>query len=300
MADLKTSCMKELRMNNTLKEPGPEGQPSVASIVKNKICDGNPPCSNNGDCVNGTCSCYDGFISPDCSVDLKIPPELIGVRGDSLCDISEIPCNLSFVIAEEIYNTEKLSCDIVEYQVSANGTYVKMDNHIAVAKHETLVEVLCPLSTGRVKRSASSKDEENFSTAFEISVSYDGVLFSEPVAMLIYDSRCQEVDGFCRLDGQCFMEDEYSTINPCMKCNTKVSQYIWTRVNDIDGCIQIETKNPKEIQTIVLATCIPLVSVLIIAVIVGLIKYKKLKRLKVGNSQDFGNICTTRNSPYKK
>lgn len=68
-----------------------------------------------------------------------------------------------------------------------------MDNHIAVAKHETLVEVLCPLSTGRVKRSASSKDEENFSTAFEISVSYDGVLFSEPVDMLIYDSRCQEV-----------------------------------------------------------------------------------------------------------
>ncbi|CAG2248815.1 unnamed protein product [Mytilus edulis] len=249
MADLKTSCMKELRMNNTLKEPGPEGEPSVASIVKNKICDGNPPCSNNGDCVNGTCSCYDGFISPDCSVDLNIPPELIGVRGDSLCDISEIPCNLSFVIAEEIYSTEMLSCEIVEYQVSANGTYIKMDNHIAVAKHETLVEVLCPLSTGRVKRSASSKDEENFSTAFEISVSYDGVLFSEPVDMLIYDSRCQEVvntterihlrlmDGFCRLDGQCFMEDEYSIINPCMKCNTKVSQYMWTKVNDIDGKI---------------------------------------------------------------
>lgn len=55
MADLKTSCMKELRMNNTLKEPGPEGGPSIASIVKNKICDGNPPCSNNGDCVNGKC-----------------------------------------------------------------------------------------------------------------------------------------------------------------------------------------------------------------------------------------------------
>lgn len=70
--------------------------------------------------ITGTCSCYDGFISPDCSVDLNIPPELIGVRGDSLCDISEIPCNLSFVIAEEIYSTEMLSCEIVEYQVKSS------------------------------------------------------------------------------------------------------------------------------------------------------------------------------------
>lgn len=65
----------------------------------------------------GKCRCFDGFISPDCSVDLGMPPDLIGVRGDGICDKYEIPCNVSFVVAEEIYSTDNLTCTINTFQV---------------------------------------------------------------------------------------------------------------------------------------------------------------------------------------
>lgn len=41
-------------MNNTLKIPGSNGTQSVAKMIKDTICPGNPMCNNNGDCSQGT------------------------------------------------------------------------------------------------------------------------------------------------------------------------------------------------------------------------------------------------------
>lgn len=48
---LRTTCMKELSQNTTLKEVTEEGKPSIAEQVKKIACVNE--CSGNGFCING-------------------------------------------------------------------------------------------------------------------------------------------------------------------------------------------------------------------------------------------------------
>lgn len=48
---LRTTCMKELSQNTTLKEVTEEGKPSIAEQVKKIACVNE--CSGNGACLNG-------------------------------------------------------------------------------------------------------------------------------------------------------------------------------------------------------------------------------------------------------
>lgn len=48
---LRTTCMKELSQNTTLKEVTEEGKPSIAEQVKKIACVNE--CSGNGVCLNG-------------------------------------------------------------------------------------------------------------------------------------------------------------------------------------------------------------------------------------------------------
>lgn len=48
---LRTTCMKELSQNTTLKEVTEEGKPSIAEQVKKITCTNE--CSGHGICING-------------------------------------------------------------------------------------------------------------------------------------------------------------------------------------------------------------------------------------------------------
>lgn len=67
--------------------------------------------------VLGTCECDKGFIASDCSIDKAQPPEMFGIRGEGLCDLSEIECDIAFVVGSNIGSSDDLSCSIKEYHV---------------------------------------------------------------------------------------------------------------------------------------------------------------------------------------
>ena len=48
---LRTSCMKELSQNTTLKEDEEEGKPSIAEQIREVVCINE--CSGHGTCLNG-------------------------------------------------------------------------------------------------------------------------------------------------------------------------------------------------------------------------------------------------------
>ena len=66
----------------------------------------------------GTCVCEDNFIAPDCSVDERIPPDVLGIRGEGLCDTSESTCRTIFAVGQDIYKSQNLSCNIQSFDVS--------------------------------------------------------------------------------------------------------------------------------------------------------------------------------------
>lgn len=65
----------------------------------------------------GTCECNEGFIASDCSIDKSVPPDVFGVLGEGLCDLSEIVCDTGFVVGENIGKSDDLSCKMTEYEV---------------------------------------------------------------------------------------------------------------------------------------------------------------------------------------
>ncbi|XP_060560747.1 von Willebrand factor D and EGF domain-containing protein-like [Ruditapes philippinarum] len=82
---------------------------------------------------------------------------------------------------------------------------------------ESLFEVYCPLSNGRVKRSKNADLAGDFvSRGFRVSVSNDGNGYSDEDSIVIFDSQCVDCSkvngkivcttktGFCMKGGKCF------------------------------------------------------------------------------------------------
>lgn len=58
------------------------------------------------------------------------------------------------------------------------------------AELQTFVEVICPLEKTRKKRSTFFKEDDYIAFGYMISVSNDGVKFSEEDILVIFDSEC--------------------------------------------------------------------------------------------------------------
>ena len=56
-------------------------------------------------------------MASDCSVDITQPPELVGIRGDGICDINSNNCNKVEIVGEEIVESNLLSCKFEKFGV---------------------------------------------------------------------------------------------------------------------------------------------------------------------------------------
>ena len=81
---------------------------------------------------SGTCVCEDNFIAPDCSVDERIPPDVLGIRGEGLCDTSESACKTIFAVGQDIYKSQNLSCNIQSFDVSEIHCPLRNQNRISI------------------------------------------------------------------------------------------------------------------------------------------------------------------------
>lgn len=48
---------------------------------------------------------------------------MFGVRGDGLCDTSEIDCDTAFVLGDHVGSSRELSCRVHKYHVSSENRY---------------------------------------------------------------------------------------------------------------------------------------------------------------------------------
>lgn len=66
---------------------------------------------------SGTCQCDAGYGASDCSVDIKIPPRLVGVLEEGFCDENETDCTHIYVFGETFFGTN-ISCRLRKFTVS--------------------------------------------------------------------------------------------------------------------------------------------------------------------------------------
>ncbi|CAC5385732.1 unnamed protein product [Mytilus coruscus] len=248
METFKTCCLGELQANDTLQRNGSHGAPSIADSVRSILCPGLPECNNNG-----TCICNNTFIASDCSIDKRKPPEMFGVRGDGLCDTSEIDCDTAFVLGDHVGSSRDLSCRVHKYHISKSGDKSLTSTWIANASLETFVEVHCPLQDQLHLRSKRNAESEMFMEIYKLSISYDMENFGDELDLIIYDSKCQIADpdsnppifalkkSTCYIDGKCYLNDEQSLVDVCNVCNP-LSPYAWSIPLEIEGCVKMENK----------------------------------------------------------
>ncbi|XP_062617367.1 mucin-2-like [Saccostrea cucullata] len=233
-------CVSELRLNATLNTES-NNTPSVAEVIRNIACPND--CSGIGTCVNGTCVCPPLYGASDCSLNVSVPPEIYGIEGDGLCDVSQMSCDQILVAGDDFTETGSYNCKIEIAHILFDGATSSAGLTKLNGDMQTLMSISCPVPVREKFASRSVlRTSPVFVRTFSVSLSSDGNTYSESFQFYEYNSTYQDleiVDGkpkFSLKSGYCFIDEEgipdgwRQTTNICNACNSSVSVLEWTPV----------------------------------------------------------------------
>ncbi|XP_052218802.1 von Willebrand factor D and EGF domain-containing protein-like [Dreissena polymorpha] len=174
-------------------------------------------CSGFGICVNGSCICEKDHIGEDCSLDSTRPPEMIGIPDEGFCDLKERACKKTSVFGDNLIFENQVKCNIEPFEINVRNDILSEEKYQVTGVPQTFMEVSCPLEPSK-KRSIDGGADINdiIARAYNISLSNDGLNFSEEDTFLVYDSacvtcsktsgaiRCLKQSGLCMTDGECY------------------------------------------------------------------------------------------------
>ncbi|XP_013385755.1 von Willebrand factor D and EGF domain-containing protein [Lingula anatina] len=222
----------ELEKNSTLwifdNETGRAFLPeSIAAGLCPNQCSGNGICSKS----NGTCSCEDGYYGADCSMDKNVQITCFEMPDNGLCDESSRPCRETPVYCSMFIQDLRIKCMFTVYKVTFSGVTTTSSQTESDAEFVHIQEVMCslPNAHSRKKRTISpGSTEVVLAEGYKVSVSNNGLNYSEPRYILVYDSKCVDCNsttnctlknGTCIIDGVCYSSGEVNPSNACQTCD---------------------------------------------------------------------------------
>ncbi|XP_076077906.1 von Willebrand factor D and EGF domain-containing protein-like [Mytilus galloprovincialis] len=216
----KTQCINEVRTNNSLYSEMSANGTSIAQLITENDCPFECKYNGvkNGDCVEGFCNCYVGFTGEDCRVNMTAPPVLATeMSNDSLCDTGIRACNYISVFGENFYISNDIKCrienaEIIDNKITSTGSYI-----FTTAIMENMGEIRCSTTANRRRRKRSTTSTSGINV-YLVSVTNNGVEFSDSVPVVMFDSSCntctttdtyvfcQLRSDVCVLNGACYVE----------------------------------------------------------------------------------------------
>ena len=67
----------------------------------------------------GVCLCAEGWLGPDCSVDVTSGPRVANLANNGLCDVRSKPCRSIIVFGDNFAASEKLVCHFEVFKVGS-------------------------------------------------------------------------------------------------------------------------------------------------------------------------------------
>ncbi|XP_062599868.1 von Willebrand factor D and EGF domain-containing protein-like [Saccostrea cucullata] len=281
---LKTSCLKELDQNETLRNTSENGE-NLAEKIFSLACPND--CSDNGICRNGTCNCSEGFGAGDCSINLNDPPVVFAVNYETggLCD--KLFCKVAVVEGDQFLNRPELTCKMKRFEMNMNGTAWELETTLIPGDHNTIGDIRCKFPHSISKRSVS---KTAFVTGYHVSVSNNKRNFSDVHPIYILDSTCQDTvnvsgqlrfalkAGFCFIHGSC-LADGFQ--KGCYECDVLRNTFEWSFRGDVKGCKVEEEKSDSKLWIIAIFFA---VSLLVAITLLFLYVKKKKQRVIHDNS----------------
>ena len=65
----------------------------------------------------GVCLCAEGWLGPDCSVDVSSGPRVANLANNGLCDVRSKPCRSIIVFGDNFASSDKLACHFEVFKV---------------------------------------------------------------------------------------------------------------------------------------------------------------------------------------
>lgn len=177
------------------------------SIIQESTCPEN--CSGNGICFKAACQCHPGFYGELCSIILSEAPYLEKDAFESLCDTKKKACKTFVIPGKKFVNESSLICKFTPFSLITNGTITTVVEEIAFTHDGTYSSpfyMYCKLPQSRRRRSTYVNV---IATGYRISVSNNGINYTEPLTTIVYDSLCYDCNSTSMT---CNRQDSCSTI----------------------------------------------------------------------------------------
>ncbi|XP_062592479.1 von Willebrand factor D and EGF domain-containing protein-like isoform X2 [Saccostrea cucullata] len=254
---LKGACLTEAKKQEvfyTNSTSNSSSELSIIQLITAQLCPAN--CSGNGECKDALCFCHIGFIGSDCSVRVSVPPSEFSLPSNGICDTTQRSCRKTNIVGK--FFSENIVAQLSHFEIEEmepSNPFSVTTN--ATFRHFNLITVTLPSVSESSRRRRRSV--VNDVLGWNISLSYDGVTFSDHVTLLIYDSQ------------------RYSCDMQTLTCKKLIS----------DSASSSKSGPAVNIPAIAGATAFAIVAVAIIVIVIVLIKKKKFP---VGRSQSVVGI----------
>ncbi|ESP04733.1 hypothetical protein LOTGIDRAFT_170568 [Lottia gigantea] len=210
ISSVSSQCLREARMNGTLREKKVDSNKTILELVKEVACPGE--CSDQGLCENGKCICNSEFIGSDCSVSLNEPPLAHNLEADGHCDLSQDDCTDVAVFGGRFVDAEQTKCQLLPFEIKNDQVIISEERIIQTAVFESIGEVTCKLpSRKRRRRSVDVPVIDETVTGYKVSVSNNGQNYSQQLNFIIYNTECIN----CSIDNSDKMNCSFS-VNYCI------------------------------------------------------------------------------------
>ncbi|KGL74074.1 von Willebrand factor D and EGF domain-containing protein, partial [Tinamus guttatus] len=199
-------------------------------------------CSGNGECMEWGCACFQGYSSYDCSILSDQVPEITELENGGLCDIRQSDCASVRAFGHGFRESSSLKCEISQLQ--HNGSHWLLGEPLIMpAAFQSAGIADCQLPSDGQQSHVMDLVDDKPLARWQIKISNDGFIYSNPKTMILYDGACQTCEpqesGLCTLkektcniDGLCYGEGDTNPSSPCLLCRPDISKLTWSVVED--------------------------------------------------------------------
>ncbi|XP_023557175.1 von Willebrand factor D and EGF domain-containing protein [Octodon degus] len=197
-------------------------------------------CSGHGECLAWGCVCFPGFRSYDCSdlYDKEDKPEITELENAGFCDVQKDDCVMVRVFGEGFRESPSITCEATKLEYNGSK-WVLGEPVYAPGAFQNNRTVDCQLPASIQQSDTLGLMGEKPIAKWQIKISNDGYIFSNPQIMIIYDGACQVCglhendpctvkENGCIINGLCYTEGARNLSSPCLICRPQVSKFTWS------------------------------------------------------------------------